>query len=174
MKTNSHHDVNPFLPFEIVTDLGILSDFKNNNSDLFDFEPTSSFDNEMISKEKSFLGNKSLRYTSKNEFGPVFTRNINNFKNSNELRMIKVQFQFFSHESIKDLFPTIEITNNDKKIERHYLNLNQSIKLNEWNFVQLELALHPNEVSNLYDINFYFWNKGKNSFYIDDLNLHYY
>lgn len=174
MKTNSQHDVNPFLPLEIVTDLGILSDFKNNNSNLFDFEPTSSLDNEMISKEKSFLGNNSLRYTSKNEFGPVFTRNINNFKNSNELRMIKVQFQFFSHESIKDLFPTIEITNNDKKIERHYLNLNQSIKLNEWNFVQLELALHPNEVSNLYDINFYFWNKGKNSFYIDDLNLHYY
>ena len=174
MKYNSNYRSNLSIIPEIVMDFGLLSNLQKTDSMFFDFDITVPNDKAMLSGEIFFSGKRSLEYTPDKEFGNVFSKKISEIKKSEMLRMIQINFKFFPCDSIKDVVSVIEIKNEDKIVSWYGKSIGQRIIFNEWNSCELQQILFPCETNEKYILNFYFWNKGKRKFYIDNLNIYYY
>jgi hypothetical protein len=174
IKVDSNIKRNIRVDSEIVTDFGLLSDLKKADSIFFDFDSTTLGDKTMLSKNVFFSGQTSLQYKPDNEWGPVFSKPIKEIRNHNALKMVKVNFKFFPCDSVKDIIAVIEVKKKNEIITWYGEPILKQITLNKWNSIEFQKCLFPNEIDKNYVLNFYFWNRGRNNFYVDDITINYY
>ncbi|MBI2968666.1 MAG: hypothetical protein HYY40_12770 [Bacteroidetes bacterium] len=164
---------NLFTP-ELVSEEGSLNNLQIIDSVFFDFDVKSSEDKSMLVKDISFSGHTSLAFTANNEWGPVFTRKISQIKNYLSFRMVEIEFKFYTSDSVREIIPVIEINKGKKIILWYGENINQQVNLNTWNDCKIKRAFLPSELNQNYYVNFYFWNKSRKRFFVDDICIYYY
>ncbi|MBI4944826.1 MAG: hypothetical protein HY840_00335 [Bacteroidetes bacterium] len=167
--TSTHDSIAP----ELITDFGPIDNLREIDSETFNFDSNKPVDTSLLTNEKCVSGEMSLKYTTEKEFGPMFSKKINEIKNFSSLRMIQINFKFFSSDSTKEIIPVIEIKNGNKTIFWHGEKINGKMNDNTWNACEIKRILFPNELNEDFILNFYFWNKGRRNFYVDDLQLKY-
>lgn len=159
----------PDLP-ELITDFEVCEI----DSEFFDFDSRLPEDKSLLTKEKFFSEQTSLGYNSENEFGPVFEKKLSSFTPSGSLKMIRADFEFFPCDSFKEIIPVIEIKDGDKNILWYGKPIKESVNINTWNHFQIEKTLSSAETNENYILKFYFWNKDKKKFFVDDIHLQYF
>lgn len=155
---------------ELITKSGPLNNLTLIDSKMYDFDSTKPKDQSMLSSENFVSGKASLKYTAENEFGPVFSKKIEELKLP--LKMIEINFKFFPCDSIKDMIPVLEIKDGNKVIFWYGETIPRPVIYNSWNSCEIKKILSLTQASDC-TFSFYFWNKGKNKFYVDDISFRY-
>ncbi|HPQ07945.1 MAG TPA: glycosyltransferase family 87 protein [Bacteroidia bacterium] len=123
-----------------------------------------------LSTEKSLSGKYSLKYSSENEWGNVFT-----YTNIQNLIKIKIQFSFIPIDTLKETFIITHIKDTiDNSTLVWFGDKLSNYKLNEWNQFETNHAFFNNKFNQKSKLDIYFWNKSKKNFYIDDLKITFY
>jgi hypothetical protein len=123
-----------------------------------------------LSTEKSLSGKYSLKYSSENEWGNVFT-----YTNIQNLIKIKIQFSFIPIDTLKEVFIITHIKDTiDNSTLVWFGDKLSNYKFNEWNQFETNHAFFNNKFNQKSKLDIYFWNKSKNNFYIDDLKITFY
>jgi hypothetical protein len=162
------------IPIELVCEYGTINRSKLLYSDLFDFDTKILSDTTLLSHERYVSGNTSIKYSPKNEYGPVYTKDISDINNFASFKLIHVEFSFFQMDSMKDVIGIIEIKKGEKSVSWYGENINPSESSNNWNKYTIKKIFTENEIKKGHKLYFYFWNKGKRNFFIDNLRFSYY
>jgi hypothetical protein len=170
MKSSLRGLLSRSIPVEVVPNF----DTFEIDSAFFDFDTSLPESKTLLSNEKSYSGQTAIGYSTRDEYGPVFSKKTKSIKNFNSLRGLQIDFQFFPCDSLKDVIPVIEIKDGDKNIVWIGNDFKQPLNINSWNVCRIRQAFSPQEIKENYTVVFYFWNKGKRKFFVDDLKIKYY
>ena len=158
---------------ELISDFGLIDALAIIATDIFDFDIHIPSDPTLLSNKVALSGKTALEYTSANEFGPVFSKKTDELKDYSGSIMMAVSFNLLKKDSLIDVTSVIEIKKGESIIAWYGQNINKTIPLGAWQKVEMKQILPVNELNKNNMIRFYFWNKGKNNFYIDDVKIDY-
>ena len=158
-------------PVELMVDLRIDSlKIVHLKSSLVDFE--SSFEADHLTNEKHYSGKKSLAFSPNLEYGATITQAAIDFLPNNIIRKINVSFRLLSDEDFKDNVFVLEAIDSDGKMISWQGEGIPSGK-HKWDLVDIEFNVDFKSAFQISHFKTYVWNKNKNTFYIDDLNMEY-
>lgn len=161
VKTNSTVDTSS-IPTTFVTNMGSLNNFDKINI-YHNFNEPDSLNPQ--------INNGVLKFLSNNEWGPVFSKDINEILN---LSSIHVQFKFYPKDLLKEVLIIVHIVDESTNETIEWTSRKiASQQLNQWQSFDSKFTI-TNKLPPSSNIKIYFWNKSKNNFFIDDLSITYY
>ncbi|MCW3085028.1 MAG: hypothetical protein JWP12_2394 [Bacteroidetes bacterium] len=140
-------------------------------SEFHDFE---SVPDAQIDSTKAFSGKRSGALSPKIEYGfgmEKFLGEISSFKSVEE---VNVSFKCWMNKKDPDAVFVLSIDNYNSIPNKNIMWEGKPIvtsKLNDWDDVHINFKINKLFIVRDYTIKLYIWNKGKNTFYFDDLLL---
>jgi hypothetical protein len=149
-----------------------LKTFEN---ELCDMEHAEHLENSnTLTDEKSYSGKRSCKLTAQNEFSVVIKKNIAEYADLNKLDKIKIKAMFNSDKANHnaDFVLSIEFQNGKSYYwEGHPVTFQK--QPDTWSTWETDFNVNTLNPDTACLIKMYVWNKGKTTFYLDDLEINY-
>jgi len=139
----------------------IIYSIKNDSLDFLNWYP------HMV----SYSDKNAIEFTPEKEFGPKIIKNSDEINLGQGLRSVNISFNIHQPDSMSELLSVIDVRKNDSIYSWEGINIKQEIKPNQWNSVSISHNYQEPIAEDSLSIIFYIWNKGKQQFYIDDLQI---
>ena len=159
------------VPAEFVSLNGLVSGMLKTGSVEYTFENDTSAFSQWLALRSSVSGKNVMGLTSEREFGPVFTKKSGELGLNGLLNSVTLKFKILQGDTLKEMITVIEIKDNGKLISWAGLTSDKPVIPNEWNSVEFHHSFAEPVTGNDMDVNIYFWNKEKQTFYIDEFNI---
>ena len=104
------------------------------------------------------------------EYSVTFSKNVRDIPNFKSIKEIKVEFALFSEKQIQNASIVLAIDGPDGK-SLHWTGDNVIGKENEWTNFTKVFPLEGSYIDNSSILKIFVWNKEKEVFYLDDLNI---
>lgn len=172
-KPNEEFNVLGGHPFAVYVFSRERSSQASRSSETFDFEENGKLANEHpISEERSSSGKFSCKLSNTIEFSPAIVKDLGDI---NGLNQLNVRAKILLMEKLSEAFFVMQITDssgNSLLWEGKELKMEQSAG-NEWEIFETTLFPSSELIVPGNKMKLYFWNKGKKTFFVDDIQITY-
>lgn len=159
------------IPIELISANGLINQTREMDSIAFTFENDPIGFKQWVSSRALFADKYALGFKSETEYGPSFSKLMRNISSHDHVSSVKVNFDIFQADTSMNLVVVVEIKENSKTKNWQGLVNKQSLKPNRWNSIELQ-HLYTGEIWEKDAlVNIYFWNKGKQQFYVDKFKV---
>ncbi len=140
-------------------------------TEFFDFESGDLLmSDNSISSEQAVSGTKSLKFTPALEFGATHEKKLDHISNIEGLREIQVNFKLFATQPLEEVLVVVTI---EDPSGQNQLWIGNPVKTTpgKWMGISSDFEITSASLKKENKLKVYFWNKSKNTFYVDDIQL---